>query len=277
MNRKKSFILFLFFVVACQMLTFAQTQTQNPVSAAMGGTFTTSTDFWSTLSNQAGLPFIKEATVGAGYNNEFLIKELATKYVGFIMPVTQSGSFGLLVSQFGFSLLNQTKIGMSYGMKFSEQFSGGVQLDYFHLKLGDVYGSTGAFTFEAGAMYKLSEKWILGAHLFNPVMAKLADYNDERMTTIISAGVSYLVSRQVQFASEVEKTIEHKPSVKFGIDYNMMSFMNLRVGAATKPTRLSFGVGLKFSGFQIDFAGSYHERLGFSPSTGIIYKFSTKE
>lgn len=253
---------------------FAQTESHGAVSAGMGGVFTTSTNFWSSMNNHAGLAFIDRPTLGIGYHNEFLLKEMATKYAGFALPVKGMGVFGLNVSQFGFSLLNQTKIGLGYGMKFSENFSGGVQLDYFHLKLGDVYGSTGAFTFEVGAMYKLSKKWILGAHLFNPVMAKLADYNDERMTTILSAGVSFFASDEVQFAAEVEKTMENKPSLKFGIDYNILDFLNIRIGATSKPTRLSFGFGLNFSNFVLDFAGIYHERLGFSPSTGIIYKFN---
>ena len=273
----KSFLFLCCLLIFSTFIVKGQTQNHGAVSNAMGGVFTTSTDFWSSISNQAGLAFAEQPTVGIGYDNEFLIKELATKYAGFMMPVNKSGALGLNVSQFGFQLLSQTKIGLAYGMKFSENFSAGVQLDYFHLKLGDVYGSTGAFTFETGAMYKLNTKWILGAHLFNPVMAKLADYNDERMTTIISAGVSYLVSDQVQFAAEVEKTIENKPSVKLGIDYDIRKFLNLRIGAATKPTRLSFGFGLNFGNFQLDLAGSYHERLGFSPSTGIVYKFSNSE
>ena len=267
----------LLFCLSVVISAKAQTESYGAVSNAMGGVYTTTTDFWSSMSNQAGLAFIDQPVMGIGYNNQFLLKELATKYAGFAIPVKNAGVFGLNVSQFGFNLLNQTKIGLGYGMKFSENFSGGVQLDYFHLKLGDLYGSTGAFTFEAGAMYKLSDKWVLGAHLFNPVMAKLADYNDERMTTILSAGVSYIVTEQVQFAAEVEKTMENKPSLKFGIDYNIMDFLYVRAGAASKPTRMSFGFGLNFNNFMLDFAGSYHERLGFSPSTGIIYKFNKAE
>ncbi len=270
-------ILFAIPFLLFHVLTYAQTESHGPVSTAMGGVYTTTNDFWSSVNNQAGLAFIDNPTLGIGYNNEFLLKELATKYVGFAMPLKGAGTFGLQVSQFGFNLLNQTKIGLGYGMKFSESFSGGIQLDYFHLQLGDIYGSTGAFTFEVGAMYKMSEKWVLGAHLFNPVMAKLADYNDERMTTVLGAGVSFLASEQVQFAAEVEKSIENKASVKLGIDYSIMDFLNIRIGAASNPTQLAFGFGLDFNNFQLNFAGSYHQVLGVSPSTGIVYRFNRAE
>lgn len=265
------------FLILCSFFLKAQTENFGAVSAGMGGVFTTTNDFWSSMNNQAGLAFIEQPVLGIGYNNEFLLKELATKYAGFALPVKNAGVFGINVSQFGFSQLNQTKAGLGYGMKFSEKFSGGVQLDFFHLKLGDVYGSRSVFTFELGTMYKLSDKWVLGAHLFNPVMAKLADFNDERMTTIICAGVSYMVSDQVQFAAEIEKAIEHKPSLRFGVDYNIMDFLSIRAGASSSPTRLSFGFGLKFNQFMLDFAGKYHETLGFSPSTGIIYQFNSPQ
>jgi hypothetical protein len=94
------------------------------------------------------------------------------------------------------------------------------------------------------------------------------------MTTILSAGVTFMASEQVQFAAEIEKSIENKPSIKFGIDYSVLDYLNIRAGAATKPTRLSFGFGLDIGPFVLDVAGSYHEILGFSPSTGIVYKFS---
>jgi hypothetical protein len=267
------------FVILCSMVFLsaslkAQNSGHGAVSYAMGGVFVTNTDFWSSVNNQAGLAWIEQPTLGIGYNNEFMISELATKYAGFAMPLKGMGAFGLNVSQFGFKLLNQTKVGVGYGMKFTENFSGGIQLDYFHLKLGDIYGSTGTFTFEAGVMYNLNNQWRLGAHLFNPLMAKLADFNDERMTTMLSAGVSFLASEQVQFAAEIEKAIENKPSMKIGIDYSILDFLKVRIGAASNPTRLSFGFGLVFDQFLLDFAGSYHERLGFSPSTGIVYQFN---
>lgn len=255
----------------------AQTESYGAVSAAMGGAYVAGNDFWSALNNQAGLADIEGATLGVGYNNEFLLKEMATRYVGFAMPVTKNSAFSLNVSQFGYSLLNQTKLGVGYGMKFTERFSGGIQLDYFHLKLGDLYGSTGALTFELGAIYKLSDQWIIGSHIFNPVMAKLADYNDERMTTVINAGCTFIASDQIRISAEAEKAMDTKPSVKIGIDYVIMDFLSIRTGAASNPTKMAFGFGLNFSNFSLDLAGSYHQILGFSPSTGIIYRFNKAE
>jgi len=269
-------------IIALGILLFgsaakAQTESYGAVSAGMGGTYVAGNDFWSALNNQAGLPDIDGITAGIGYNNDFLLKEMATKYVGFAMPIAKNSALSLNVSQFGFSLLNQTKVGVGYGMRFSEKFSGGIQLDYFHLKLGDLYGSAGALTFEVGVMYKLSDKWIIGSHIFNPVMAKLADYNDERMTTIINAGCTFVASEQVRFSVEAEKAMDKKPSVKAGIDYVIMDFLSIRAGAASNPTKLAFGFGLKFSNFQLDLAGSYHQVLGFCPSTGIVYRFNGSE
>ncbi len=269
------------FFIACLNFIIIKTQCQvenlGAVSLGMGGIFATSVDFWSSMNNQAGLAFMENPAVGIGYNNEFFIKELSTKYAGGALPVVKNGVMGFMVSQFGYTLLNQTKFGLSYAMKFSENFQGGIQFDYFHLKLGDIYGSTGAFTFELGGIYKLSENWIIGTHLFNPAMVKLAEYDDERMTTTATAGVAFIVSEQVSLSGEIQKAMEHKASLRFGMNYNIVEAFSLRAGVASKPTKISFGFGINFINFELDFAFSYHEVLGFSPSTGIIYRFNKPE
>lgn len=254
--------------------SYSQLENKGAYSLSMGGAFTSLDDFWSSIYNQAGLADIEDVTIGLGYDNSFLMKELATKHLAAAIPTKKSGVFGVSLQQYGFNLYNINKIGIAYAMKLSPNFSAGIMIDYVHLQLGDIYGSTGTFTFELGAKYKLDDQWTFGVHVFNPVMSKLAEYHDERLFSTLSLGTAFKASEQLLLTAEVQKTIDHKPDLKFGLDYKIVPVVSLRTGISTNPGIYSFGLGLNLNNFIIDFSGNYHQILGFSPSTAIIYKFN---
>jgi len=270
---KKTLLLFFVFSFTNSIVTYSQLDNKGSKSLAMGGIFTTLDDFWSSMYNQAGLANIEKLTIGLGYDNSFLMKELATKHIGIAIPTKKSGVFGISLKQYGFSLYNLNKIGAAYSMKLSPKLSAGIMLDYIHLQLGDIYGSTGTFTFEMGAQYKINDQWTTGIHFFNPIMSKLADYHDERLTSTISLGCSFKASNQLLLTTEIQKSIEHKPDIKFGIDYKIVPSISLRSGISTNPGIYSFGLGFNYNNFIIDFSGNFHQLLGFSPSSSLIYVF----
>jgi len=270
----KHLFIFSLIISVCICSGFSQSYTLGPVSAATGGTYVTNTDFWSSVYNQSGLAYLKKPEIGVGYDNRFLMKELSTKYIAAAVPLSDNGTIGVSVSQFGFHMFNHTHLGIGYGMKLSESFAMGVNLDYLHLNIGDIYGKKSAVAFQAGFLYQLNKSWRIGAHLKNPSMSKLTEYNDERFPTSLQLGCSFIASDNITISAEIEKEIQHKPSLKTGIDYKLFDAFALRAGIATNPTQAAFGFGLILNSFIIDFASSYHEVLGFSPSTGIIYKFN---
>lgn len=270
----KKILLFIFAVSFLIPFGFSQSYTFGPISIGKGGTYATNTDFWSSVYNQAGLAFIEKTEVGIGYDNKYLLKELSTKYIAAAVPLSKNGSLGISVSQFGFQLFNHTQLGLGYGMKLSESFAMGVNLDYLHLSIGDIYENKNAVSFQAGFLYQLNSSWRIGTHLKNPSMSKLSEYNDERFPTSLQLGCAFSASKNVELSAEIEKDIQHKPSLKTGIDYKLFDTFVLRAGIATNPTQAAFGFGLNLNSFVIDFASSYHEVLGFSPSTGIRYRFN---
>jgi hypothetical protein len=105
-------------------------------------------------------------------------------------------------------------------------------------------------------------------------MVDVDDYYDDRLNTGLSTGFSFLASEQIMFSAEIEKLIDKKPSVKSGVDYIILDFLNIRCGMSTNPNIISMGFGLNISDFKIDLAGSYSQILGFNPSTTIIYRFN---
>lgn len=245
-------------------------------SAAMGNASVSLSDVWSAQHNQAGLGFVQNISAGVFYENRFSLKELSLKGAVIALPV-KGGAFGLCISNFGYSQYSENKYCFSFAKAFSEKFSMGISMDYLTTKIAEGYGSKGALAAEAGIQAKPIKGLTIGVHLFNPTRAKLSDYNNERLPTIIRLGADYNFSDKVTLAIETEKDIAQKSIFKAGIEYKAVKEFYLRAGIATNPTLSSFGFGLNLKNFKIDVSANYHQVLGFSPLFGLTYVFGKKE
>jgi len=239
-------------------------------SAALGGYNATLFDVWSTNNNQGGLGFLEEMTGGAYYENRFLLSETSYKAGAFVMPV-KAGALGLSVSSFGYELYNETKAGLSYGQRFGDKFSVGVQLNYLNTKLTQGYGSKTAVTGAIGAIAKLSKEFTLGVHVYNPSRSKLTNDNNERIPTIMKLGVEYKFSDKVMFVVSSEKDVDFEARVNAGIEYHITEMFYLRGGISTNPTQYAFGAGMQLKHFKVDLSSSFHQTLGITPAISIVY------
>ncbi|MBI3502335.1 MAG: hypothetical protein HY063_11125 [Bacteroidetes bacterium] len=242
-------------------------------SAGMGNASVSLADVWSVQNNQAGLGFQKKFSAGIVYQNPFLMKELSTKAFGLAAPV-KGGTFGVLVSSFGYSQFSQNKIALAFGKSFGEKISAGIAMDYMSMKFGDAfYGMKNFFVAEMGIQAKPLKNLTLGVHVFNLTKAKLASYNDERIPTIMRIGMDYKFSQKVLLAVEAEKDIDTKQMLKAGIEYRPVNVLYVRAGVATNPSLSCFGFGINLKQFKLDISTTYHSALGFSPHVGLIYEF----
>ena len=243
-------------------------------AVSMGGAAVTNSDLWSAFNNQAGLAALESVTAGLAYENQFLLKELGVKAGAVAVPVN-SGVFALSLSQYGFNLYNENKVGLAYAMNLNENLSAGVQLDYLLTQIAEDYGRKGVFTFEIGLMAKLSENISLGGHIFNPINVKITDYVEERIPAIVKFGMRYTFSDVALMVAEIEKDINHTAVVRFGVEYQIVENIYVRTGVASNPSLFSFGFGLNFRNFKLDFGTSKHNVLGYTPALSLMYNFNT--
>jgi len=241
-------------------------------STAMGRTGVARADFWSVNNNQAGLAFVEKSGVGFFYQNQYLLNNLNYNHISAIFK-TNNGGFGLNLGYYGYGQYNETKIGLAYGMQLGKRFAIGAQLDYLRTYIAQDYGSKSSLTFELGIMTKITDDLMLGAHVFNPIRAKLSDYNDERIPTILSLGLNWDLSKDFTAAIEAESDMNHPLVIKGGLEYNILDLMYARIGVSNNPNIFSFGLGLHFGGFKLDFSSSMHQVLGYSPQFSAIYNF----
>jgi len=252
-------------------------------SCGLGKSSVTLSGFWSGFNNQASLTDYNKLSAGIYYENRFIVKEMSLAAGGFILP-TKSGTFGLNLTWFGYSGYNEKKLGLGYGRKFGKSFSAGVQLDYLATYIAENYGKKNLITFELGFKTEIGESIVIGGHLFNPVPVYIQKEFNERIPTVFTIGVSYYISKELFLILETEKNSEFKPLIRGGIEYQIINQVAVRAGYSTLPSQTgstkfsiaslyTFGFSLNFDKFDIDFASSYHNVLGWSPSVTAIIKF----
>ena len=270
----------LLFFVAFLLLQLPVVIAQNGVSPiggarsiGMANTGVTFTDVNSLFSNQAGLAMLEQLTVTAFAEQRFQLAELQSVTAGAAIP-TNSGTFGVSVNYFGFEDYNEQRAGIAYARKLMDKLSIGAQVLLLNTQIPE-YGNKANVTFELGLLAQLLPQLNLGLHLYSPARIELAP--DEYLPTVFKLGLSYLPSDNLTILAEVEKDIDYPVRTRIGAEYQLLDALDLRIGAATEPVNLSFGLGYQISkGLSLDIASYYHEVLGFSPAAGITYAFGKK-
>ena len=158
-------------------------------------------------------------------------------------------------------------------MTLGDHVSAGVKFNYHNINLGNFYGSSSIISGDIGISAELSDELKFGAAIKNPTLSKLADYEDERLPTLIQIGFDYLISEQLHTLIAIEKDIMYPASVKAALIYQPMKSIVLRGGVGTQPTTAAFGIGTSIKSLNIDLATQYHQVLGFSPEISINYCF----
>ena len=253
----------------------------NPVGAcagAMGNASVTFTSIYSGFHNQAGLAFIDKAEFGISYRNNFLLKQTGLKSAIFAIPIKKIGVIGISINSFGYSAYGEHKFGIAYAKKFGDVFSFGLQIDYLQTQFNDSYGKKGVVLAEFGLLGKLTDELTIGAHIFNPTRAYLDKEIDDRVPTIIKAGLGYEFSKKLLTSIEIEKDLDvTKPNFKAGIEYKPYKQIALRLGVNSNYVKASFGVGIYLNNLAIDIASEYHQTLGFVPQFSLKYSINKKK
>jgi hypothetical protein len=243
-------------------------------SAAVANASVTYSDAWSVFHNQAGLAALTHTSAGTYFENRFLISELGLRSLAIAVPTAKAGTFGLNATLFGYTTYNEKKAGLSYAKKLGDKIAAGIQLDYLNTFFNDeFYGSRTSFAVEAGLIAEPISNLKIGAHVFNPTKAKIAEYGDESIPVIMRFGASYKFSEKALLSTEIEKSSGYDNIFKAGLEYHPVEALYLRCGIASNPALSCFGFGLKLKQFVVDMSAQYHWVLGISPQFSLGYEF----
>ncbi len=240
--------------------------------AGMGYTGLTLVDLWGVRLNPAGIAGLEAPTAGIFYQRHFLSEELSHQGLAVALPVG-NGVFGVAADRFGYSMYNETHTSLAYAMRFGDGLRAAVQLDHLGVRLGENYGSAATFIAQAGMQAKLTDALWMGAHIHNPGRASLGGPYDERVPTILRAGITYIFSENLLVNAEVEKDIDREERYRFGIEYRPSSVLFIRTGLSTGPVQGHGGVGIRLKQLDIDLAIAVRSLLGPTPMIGLNYRF----
>ena len=245
-------------------------------------------EVWSLGNNVAGLGEIQRPTVGFYAENRYFSPALNVGALTVALPLGRSqaaadaaapegaavpapaartwarhGVVAFEAQRFGGVLYNETRLGAGYGYRFG-QISLGGRVDMLQVSIEGLGSRRVLLGTLGGQIEIVPQRLSFGASLYNISQTKLASYQDERVPTVLKAGLAYRPSAQVLLLVETEKDVEREANFKAGLEYRPVPVLAVRLGLASLTEQASAGIGVQAGAFQIDYAAAFQQALGFS-------------
>lgn len=233
-------------------------------------------DAWSLWANPAGITGIKRFEGGLFTESRFLISELSTASFGAVVPFQQKHFIGASATTFGFGSYRRNEAGIAYATTLYDIVHLGVKFNLLNLAIAN-YGSVNTFLANVGIMANVSKRFTVGFWTQNANQAKIGTLREERLSTILNGGLTFHASDKLLLTGDVVKYMDYPMGVRSGFEYYFVKQFCIRAGYSTSPSILNAGAGFKVDNISIDFANSYHERLGYSPHLSITIRLGKGE
>jgi tetratricopeptide (TPR) repeat protein len=247
--------------------------------------------FW----NPAGLDYIYQQNVTLFHSS--LYEGTLYDFLGYAYPTLNLGTFGIGIGRLSTGDILETneinielgkfsfekyRVYLGYGLKLPYDLSAGlsvkverssfINMQQFNDEVGTGVG------LDAGVIYRprwynsvLLRDWSVGLSIQNlfPIQIKEGDEADVYPTTFNFGIMRKIRLRQAQdamhFLFDINKTGKVDLGIRFGIEYNFQDIGMLRLGFNGQSP--SFGAGVKYSIFQIDYAFANPSTDGLLPPT----------
>lgn len=269
---KRFLLIVSFLVLNCSMIFAFENHPAGARSLALSHASVSFSDVWSVFHNQAGIATLSRLSAAFFYESRFQIDELSLVSGALVVP-TGSGNFGLGFFQFGKGSFKENKFALAYSKQLSENFSAGIQLDYFSQTFPENSRSKGFVTFEGGVIYSVSGNFILGAHVFNPLQRGVETLTGkQKLPAVFRFGGQYRFDTMLTLAFEAEQDTQNPLLLKTGIEFLPVENLALRFGVSGKPFKYTAGIGYTFGKITTDIGFGYHGNLGITPSVSLQFE-----
>ena len=248
-------------------------------------------EVWSMGNNVAGLADIQRPSVGFYAENRYFSSALNVGALSVALPLgraygtagarssttdspvtepvvaartwARNGVVAFEAQRFGGVLYNETRLGAGYAYRFG-QISLGGRVDLLQVRIEGLGSRRVVLGTLGGQIEIVPQRLTFGASLYNLGQTKLVSYQDERVPTVLKAGLAYRPSAGVLLLVETEKDVERDANFKAGLEYRPVPVLVARLGLASLTAQASAGIGVLAGVLQIDYAASFQQALGFS-------------
>lgn len=265
---------FLFVCCLASYALYSQISPVVPSSVSVAGTSVSDIKSLNLFGNPANVGFVSDIEFEFQYENRYLLSELSTKSLGFILP-SKFVNTSFSASYFGYSYYNELLMGVGFSKEFSDKFSMGVQFDYMTTYFASSNKYHGALFPQIGLNVKLTPYLHLGFTSFNPFQTHIkTEYNVKRIPSIFSLGSEYYFSPELVVRAQLDKEISSNYKLATGFEYTMLDFLTIKMGAYhTDYLVPCLGFKSDFGSFTFHLNGELHPLLGMVTMASIKYSF----
>ena len=267
---------FTVFFLVCFQTSFSFGQgwlAQGARSAGLGHSSVTLVDVYSFHHNPGALGYMENGSAAVSYENRFLLRELQSQSFAVVQPVNK-GVLSLGGQFYGYESFRTNRFGAGYSMLLNENLSAGIQINYLNLRLDPFYGVKHSVTGELGLLTKLGDDTFIGASVVNLGRARLSEFKDDRLSTIIRLGASHQITKELLLLAEIEQEVTYSARLRSGLEYHPHDMVYIRAGVQGNPMNFAFGMGFKFNNVMLDVATQYDQILGLTPVVALLIDFN---
>lgn len=224
---------------------------------------------WAAFSNSALLPF--EGNSLSFYGFRYVGIAEITDMAAVLTIQARPGTFAGAVHRYGFNLYQESRFLTAYRFS-SDRFHSGISLSYYHVQIGGVYGSAGAFGIDVGIAYELPGRLWFGSRITNlnqPAYGR----SDESLPREMAVGFGYYLSDTLFITTELVKDVLFPISARAGFEVELIPSFFVRAGFTTEPETFSAGFGLNQDRWVINIGLQQHNPLGLSPALDMGIRF----
>lgn len=274
---RKALPIILFFVFS-SIRCISQTLSNHSggQNEAIANTSSTLSNYGAVFSNVAGLADIEDIVLSVSYrvlpNALWQNNMLASGYYP-----TKLGTIGAGFTRVGDDLFSQQTISLGFANRFGIA-SIGIKANYLTYAI-EGYNSRSIPYFDIGGIAELTPSLFIGAYITNVSQTRIAEFQDERIPTLLSLGLSYRPNSKLMANIEVQQDLEYEPTFKAGLAYKFIEYFTFRTGINTLPNQqfIGFGFNPDWNSIAIDYSMSHNRFWGLGHQLSISYQVNKSE
>lgn len=190
------------------------------------------------------------------------------------------------VDYMGESLTSETTLSLAHGFRLMNDWHSGLSvgwsaslyaLDFGRSVTGLDPGSATSVGFSVGAQAVVRQRTYVGFHALNINNPTIGDLDREDLRRRVVVGVSYLPYPGVRTNLDLANELGERAQFRGGAEFEVTEFAWLRAGLRTEPNQFTGGIGLRASGFVLDYGYSTGGVLADTHQFGMTFTFDGGE
>lgn len=261
-------------ILSCNFLLHAQSSStlMGARSSGMGHASSCLTDEWSVFNNIGGLAKLTTLSAAFTYDAHPSFSPFNKTAAVFAVPLKKFGTAGLGIYRFGDKVYSEQILTTGFSSTFGLA-SLGIKLNYIQYNAAG-FGRKGVWSISFGGIAALTPKLSIGAYVINLNQPKISHLDNERLPTILTAGLSFKTSDKTIVTTELTKDLDYKPVWKTGAEYQVYKKFSFRTGFNIHPVSGFFGLGFKPKKFSVDYSYQYRPGIGSRHQATVAYNFN---